>query len=87
MPNAIDLRCITLLDAGASSELGIVIKTNDPMKARANLYRVRKELANPEWIPLTIRVSPNEPENEIWLIRNASSIGLDLSVVTHAQDL
>lgn len=75
--NSLEMQCVTILQAAASAEYGIVLKTNDPAKARATLYRVRKDLGDTELAKLMIRVSPDDSEGELWIIRNASHM-LDL---------
>jgi hypothetical protein len=58
-----------ILNAALTSALGIVVRTNDAAKARATLYRVRKLLGDVELGQLQIRVSPDDSEHELWIIR------------------
>jgi hypothetical protein len=69
MISHLDLQCTMLLQAAATAALGLVIVTNDPIKARATLYKVRQTLADPTLDALQIRVSPDNAEKEIWLLR------------------
>jgi hypothetical protein len=71
MPSITDANCIAVLNAAASAELGLVIRTNDPVRARTALYSARLKIADTELQGLQIRVSPNDPEGEIWLINTA----------------
>ena len=71
--NVLDTQCLTILQAAASAEIGLCIKTNDPYKARASLYRFRKDLGDHELKQLQIRVSPNDSEGELWIIRNVNA--------------
>ena len=75
MASPLDLQCLTILQEAISSEFGLVIRTSDPMKARASLYKARKDLVSvgfpvdPAMAFLQIRVSPDDSENEVWLLR------------------
>jgi hypothetical protein len=71
MPSITDANCVAVLNAAASAELGLVIRTNDPVRARTALYSARLKIADTELQGLQIRVSPNDPEGEIWLINTA----------------
>ena len=68
-----------ILYEALSAEFGLVLRTNDPTKARATLYTARRELGDTELAPLMIRVSPNDSEHEIWLIRKDRIPLLDLN--------
>lgn len=67
--NALDMQCLTVLEAARDSDIGLCIKTNDPYKARASLYKFRKDLGDVTLTSLQIRVSPNNSENEIWILK------------------
>jgi hypothetical protein len=75
-----EIQCLTVLQAAAASSIGLCVKTNDPYRARASLYRFRKEFGDPQLSGLQIRVSPTDSEGEIWIIRN-------VTVVTTSVDL
>lgn len=75
MTTALDLQCATIWQAVATSDLGLVITTNDPAKARASLYRFRNSIGDTELTPFTIRVSPNAPTAELWIIRQEKTTG------------
>lgn len=81
--NAIDTQCLSVLQAAASSAVGLCIRTNNAFKARAELYRFRKDFGDPELRSLQIRVSPNDSENELWILRpdkiNAVTVSLSTS--------
>jgi hypothetical protein len=78
MTSSLDMQCRAILYAAASAEIGIVVRTNDPVRARLALYKVRRELGDTELAKLQIRVSPTDSEHEIWIIRNASvTVSLD----------
>lgn len=81
MPSQLDLQCTTILYAASSAELGLVIKTNDPYKARQSFYKVRQTLGDADLAGLQIRVSPNDPEHEIWLLRRAAPTGFNFSEI------
>ena len=78
MLSSLDLQCAMLLQTAASAALGLVIQTNDPIKARAKLYGIRKALSDPTLAQLQIRVSPDDPEHEIWLLRRDQVPHFDL---------
>lgn len=68
----LEIQCHTILLAASTAEFGLVVKTNDPYRARASLYGFRTKLGDPELATLQIRVSPNDSEQEIWIIRPAA---------------
>jgi|HubBroStandDraft_2_1064218.scaffolds.fasta_scaffold437544_2 hypothetical protein len=74
----LDLQCTMLLQTASSTALGLVVVTNDPIRARATLYRVRRTLDDPTLASLQIRVSPDNAEHEIWLVRRDQAPGFDL---------
>jgi hypothetical protein len=55
-----------LYDALAS-ELGIVVRSNDPVKLRERLYPLRK--SEPEFADLSFVLSPTNPETDLWILR------------------
>jgi hypothetical protein len=69
----LEQQCLTVLQAAASATVGLCIKTNDPYRARASLYRFRKEFGDQTLSILQIRVSPTDSEHEIWIIRPTSA--------------
>lgn len=84
MPTALDINCHMVLMAASTAELGIVLTTNDPPKARACLYKFRRDFGDPTFADLHIRVSPNNAEGELWILRHAKASqglaqGLDFS--------
>jgi hypothetical protein len=77
----VDTQCHAILYAALGAELGIVLRTNNPVKARATLYTARRTLGDTELANLQIRVSPNDSEHEIWIIRKDNIPSVDLSLV------
>jgi hypothetical protein len=69
-PTMLDIQCIAILTTAASSSLGLVLRTSDAAKARAALYNARKLLSDPSLASLSVRVSPNDSEHELWLLTN-----------------
>jgi hypothetical protein len=55
-----------LYDALASN-LGIVLRSNNPVKLRERLYPLRK--SEPEFADLSFVLSPTNPETDLWIIR------------------
>jgi hypothetical protein len=78
MPSFQETHCLTVLYAGASAAIGLVLRTDDPAKARAALYHARNMLNDPELASLTIRVSPDDSEHELWLLSNRNAVSVDL---------
>lgn len=74
-----DLQCSTILYVANEAELGIAVKTNDPYRARASLYKTRKLLADPTLASLQIRVSPDNPNGEIWIFKPSGVSGFDIT--------
>jgi hypothetical protein len=66
--SAAELNCLTVLQAAATTDLGLIVKTNNPTRARAMLYVVRQKVGDTQLADIQIRVSPDDPEGEIWLI-------------------
>lgn len=64
-----NMQCLAVLTAAASSTVGIVVTTNNPTKARQTLYRFRKELCDPTFDDLQLRVSPDDSEHQLWVLR------------------
>jgi hypothetical protein len=78
--NALELQCLAILQTAATSEVGIVVRTNDAARARLILYKVRKDVGDVELSSIAIRVSPDDSEHELWLLRNASHL-LDIKAL------
>ena len=85
--SATEVQCAIILAEAASATFGLVVKTNDPYKARAMLYRVRKEVGDVEWQGLHIRVSPDNSEGAIWIIRRSQAAPFSISAIAAADDL
>lgn len=75
MPTLVELQCNAILTAAASADIGICVTTDNVNRARQCLYRFRKELGDPTFENLQIRVSPNNTEREIWIIRKDATVG------------
>jgi hypothetical protein len=73
MPTALDINCHAVLLAASTAELGIVLTTNNPPKARACLYKFRRDFGDPSFAALHIRASPNDAAHEVWIIRRAAA--------------
>ncbi len=61
-------RCYIILTAACESAHGIIIRTNDVQKCRQALYKARLTFADPMFDRIQIRASPDDPQNELWLI-------------------
>jgi hypothetical protein len=71
-------QCLTILQMAAARPTGIVVATNNPTKMRQTLYRFRKEWGDPEFANLQVRASPDDTENEVWILR--SNVSADPTV-------
>lgn len=81
MPSPQDIQCHTILRAATSAELGLVLRTNDPYRARASLYKARKDIGDIELAALQIRTSPDDPEHELWIIKRSEAPILSLEEI------
>lgn len=52
-----------------SAQIGVIVKVSDPDLAKAKLYALRKAANDPDLDQISIRVSPESPD-ELWLIKN-----------------
>ena len=68
MPTMIEVQCGMVLQTALEAELAIRVKTNNPARARLSLYNTRKALGNIEFAQLQIRISPDAPDGELWII-------------------
>jgi hypothetical protein len=67
--NAIETQCAMILNEAKSTAHGLVVRTSDAYRARATFYRVRRMVGDIELSKLQIRVSPDDSEHELWIIR------------------
>lgn len=77
-----------ILNRALLAEIGIIVRTDNAMRAKAVLYRFRKELGDPNLMKLQLRLSPDAPDTDIWVFRgeaepseaepNSSSDGIPL---------
>lgn len=51
-------------------QIGLVVPTSDPQRLRTLLYREREGI--PELANLEFRLSPRDPENELWITHKAA---------------
>ncbi len=73
MLTAQQLQCHTILTAAASAGIGLVIKTNNPAKARQAIYNFRTQFPDPTFADLMIRVSPDDSETELWILQKTKA--------------
>jgi len=73
MPTPQELQCLSVLQAAASATVGIVLRTNNPMKARQVLYTFRRAWGSPEFADLQIRAAPGEADNTLWILRHSQA--------------
>lgn len=77
MLNSLELAAFSVLKSASESELGIVVRVESPpdrstsspaLRAKQTLYNLRKSLSDPSFDRLQIRLSPDDPNNELWVI-------------------
>ena len=79
----VELQCIEIMRSALTATYGLVVFTNDAAKARATFYRARQLLGDREFSTLQIRVSPDDSEHELWLLRTQGAT-LNLGAMDHA---
>jgi len=85
MPSVQELQCANILYQATQAEIGIVVRTDNAAKARAALYRFRNSLNDPQLASLSIRVSPDDSEKQLWILSNRSCVALDLSPAENSE--
>lgn len=60
---------LELLYLALSSPHGIVVLADDPVSTKQRLYRLQRQ--DPTLEGLSFRTSPDRPESEIWIVKNA----------------
>lgn len=65
---------LTIFRTACDSQYGVIVRTDNAALARVVFYDVRKEIGDVEFNQLVIRVSPDDTEHELWLIKNAASL-------------
>lgn len=73
MPSPLEIQAAAVLYAAIETPNGIVVRTDNVYRARAVLYRFRKELGDLTLAELQVRISPDDPEHELWLIRRGGT--------------
>lgn len=56
---------LTILQTALAEPIGLVLRTSDPTRARATLYRIRSEANDPTLSVLQIRASPFPAEGDL----------------------
>ena len=52
-----------------ASEVGIVLRTDDPHLCKQKLYAMRKQLQDPDLDLISILTSPEAPDTDLWLVK------------------
>lgn len=53
-----------------AAQVGVIIKTDNPDLTKAKLYALRKAANDPDLDQISIRVSPESPD-ELWLVKGS----------------
>lgn len=56
-----------------AAPIGIVLRSNDPERARAACYSARAKAGDPALAALEIRLSPRAPKAELFLVKKGAS--------------
>lgn len=75
--NATEYQAIAIMQAAVNSRHGITVPTNDPQRCRLALYATRRLVGDVEFNKLIARVSPDNSEGELWLVKDSVQL-LDL---------
>lgn len=69
MPSVLEAALAHILFTATQCTTGLIVRTNDVRRAKAVIYRYRKELGDPELMKIQVRISPTNPETDLWLLR------------------
>lgn len=72
----LDLQCIAILREALSATYGVVVATSNAARARTAFYAARNKIRDSELAQLQIRVSPDDSEGELWIIRAQPTVSL-----------
>lgn len=64
----LDLICAAAFEAAKASQIGYIVESNSAFRARMKLYNWRAENAPHEYATIQLKLSPDNPEHDIWLI-------------------
>jgi len=72
-PSYLDINCAAAFEAARNNnqvpdQIGFKIRTNSTFRARTKLYKWRAENSGGEYTNIQLKLSPDDPEHEIWLI-------------------
>lgn len=84
MPTALELTALNALITAADTEVGMIFRVEQAptvemvtpsLRAKQMLYRFRKDFGDPRFVAIQIRLSPDDPDNELWLINTHAITG------------
>jgi hypothetical protein len=55
-----------------ASRFGVVLAVSDTTRVRQQLYAARRQCGDPELDCLQFRLSPTNPEGELWIVKGTS---------------
>lgn len=73
MPTPQETQCLAVLQAAASEQIGIVLRTDNPARTRQALYNFRRAWGSPDFADIHIRASPTNPDGALWLLRHSEA--------------
>lgn len=66
---------LALLYQALSSDLGIVVESDNVALAKQRLYKARADAGDPTLACLQLRTSPVRPDAEIWIVKGPEANG------------
>jgi hypothetical protein len=76
---ALEIAASAILRSASQASTGLIVRVigspNPALRAKAILYRFRKELNDPTLDGIQIRLSPDNPETELWLLNQTPMVG------------
>lgn len=69
-----ELRCRELWYAALAATVGIRLRTTNFEYLRAQLYSYRKQIDDPDLMILSIVPSPENPKDEMWILRKKITV-------------
>ena len=61
---------IQILYNALEKELGLIVETDDPRRLQQKLYAERRKLADSKLNALSISISRENPDSQVWIYRN-----------------
>jgi len=69
---ALEISTREILYAAIAAETGLIVRITphgEALRAKAALYRYRRELGDHALLSLSVHLSPDDPQSELWILR------------------